>query len=72
MIAPRHSTIRRFQQRAKSLEEQHSLKFLDDAILDLARWMDGAHQRLSDQDRAVLVEIGGVLYREGLRRRAGG
>lgn len=71
MSMPAHLTIRRFQNRAEALEEQFSARGLDDAIADLARWMDAAHDRLSDQDRAALIEIGGILFREGLRRRIG-
>lgn len=69
MTAPIPLTIRRFQNRALALDEQFSGRGMDDAIADLARWMDDAQARLSDDDRAALIEIGGVLFREGLRRR---
>lgn len=68
MTDPTHLTIKRFQQRAEMLDQLGSPKSLDDAIADLVRWMDLAHDRLTEQDRAALVEVGGVLYREGLRR----
>jgi len=68
MTDPTHLTIKRFQQRAEQLDEEGSAKALDDAIADLVRWMDLAHERLTEEDRAALVEVGGVLYREGLRR----
>lgn len=71
MTDPTHLTIKRFQQRAEALDEEGSAKGLDDAIVYLVRWMDLAHERLTEQDRAALVEVGGVLYREGLRRRIG-
>jgi len=64
------STIDLFSQRAELLDIQGSRKGLDDAIADLAAWMSLAV--LTEDDRTVLGEIGGVLYREGLRRRMPG
>ncbi|MDI3382599.1 hypothetical protein ACFPPF_16170 [Xenophilus aerolatus] len=69
MSRPTYLIIKRFQDRAESLKEQFSGSGLDDAIASLAGWMDAAHNRLTDQDRAVLTELGGVLYREGLHRK---
>ncbi|WP_399677193.1 hypothetical protein [Xenophilus sp.] len=68
MTDPLHLTIRRFQNRAEALDEQGSTRGLDDAIADLAAWMDVALVKLDDVDRAALIDIGGLLYREGLRR----
>lgn len=48
---------------------QGSGQGLDDAIADLAAWMGLAADHLTEDDWAVLGGIGGVLYREGLRRR---
>lgn len=62
-----HPTIALFENRAELLDLQGSKKGLDDAIADLAAWMGLAE--LTEDDWAVLGEIGGVLYREGLRRR---
>ena len=62
-----HPTINLFEQQAELLEIQGSAKGLDDAIAQLAAWMDLAD--LSEDDWAVLGEVGGILYREGLRRR---
>lgn len=64
-----HPTIELFQQRAELLDLQGSKKGLDDAIADLAAWMDRAADHLNEDDLAVLGGIGAVLYREGLRRR---
>lgn len=64
-----HPTIELFQRRAALLDIQGSSKRLDDAIAGLAAWMDLAADHLTEDDRAVLGEVGGVLYREGLRRR---
>ena len=65
-----HPTIKQFEQRAALLDRQGSRWDLDDAISELAAWMDLASYKLTDNDMAVLGQIGGVLYREGLRRRA--
>lgn len=64
-----HPTIHLFQQLAEMLDLQRSEAGLDDAISRLAAWMDLARDHLTEDDLAVLGEIGGVLYREGLRRR---
>ena len=64
-----HPLIDLFAQRAALLDLQGSSQGLDDAIAELAAWMDLARGRLSEDDMAVLGEIGGLLYREGQRRR---
>ena len=64
-----HPTINLFEQQAELLEMQGSAKGLDDAIAQLAAWMDLAADHLTEDDWAVLGEIGAVLYLEGLRRR---
>jgi hypothetical protein len=64
-----HSTIKLFEKTARLLESQDSSKGLDDAIAQLAAWMDVSD--LSEDDWVVLVEVGAILYREGLRRRPG-
>lgn len=66
-----HPTIELFEQRAALLGLQGSDQGLDDAIADLAAWMGLAADHLTEDDLAVLGGIGGVLYREGLRRRQG-
>ncbi|MBS0339825.1 MAG: hypothetical protein JSS56_04825 [Proteobacteria bacterium] len=63
-----HPTIKLFEQQAELLEIQGSAKGLDDAIALLAGWMELAD--LSEDDWAVLGEVGGILYRDGLRRRS--
>ncbi|WP_446622441.1 hypothetical protein [Variovorax sp. LARHSF232] len=65
-----HPTIKQFERRAALLDRQGSMWDLDDAISELAAWMDLARYKLTDDDMAFLGQIGGVLYREGLRRRA--
>lgn len=66
-----HHIIELFARRATVLEQEGSEKGLDDAIAELALWMDVTALRLSETDVVALGEIGGVLYREGLRRREG-
>ena len=64
-----HPLIKLFEQRAELLDLQGSKAGLDDALAELAAWMDLERDHLTEDDRAVLGEIGGILYREGLRRR---
>lgn len=66
---PIHPTIHLFEQLAELLDLQRSEAGLDDAISRLAAWMDLAQDHLTEDDLTVLGEIGGMLYREGLRRR---
>ncbi|MNY77240.1 hypothetical protein D3C86_2170770 [compost metagenome] len=54
------------------LDMQGSKAGLDDAIANLAAWMELARNHLTEDDWAVLGEIGGVLYREGASRRRAG
>ena len=61
-----HPMIALFQGYAETLDTAGRKAGLDDAITLLAGWMELAEGRLSGDDRAVLVEIGGILYREGL------
>lgn len=65
-----HPMIDLFQQRAEMLDMQGSKVTLDDAIGMLAAWMQANEDRLTEDDLAVLGEIGGMLYRDGLKRRA--
>jgi hypothetical protein len=66
-----HPTIEAFQAGAEVLDAQDSHLDLDDAIAQLAGWLDLASDHLADDDVTVLTGIGAVLYREGLRRRSG-
>lgn len=65
----KHPTIELFEQRASLLDVQGSGQGLDDAIANLAAWMDLAEDRLTEDDWTVLGGIGALLFREGLRRR---
>lgn len=64
-----HPIIHLFEERAILLDMQGSKGRLDDAIANLAAWMDLAEGHLTEDDWAVLGEIGGLLYREGASRR---
>lgn len=64
-----HPMIQRFEAQAELLDMQAARESLDDAVVRLAAWVDLAQERLSEDDMVVLMEVGGILYREGLRRR---
>lgn len=64
-----HTIIKQFEVHAELLDISGSVEAIDDAIVQLAAWMDGLE--LSEDDEALLCHIGAVLYREGLRRRMG-
>ena len=66
-----HPIIELFEQRAALLDIQGSNPQLDDAIANLAAWMELAQDHLTEDDWAVLGDIGGTLYREGLKKRGG-
>lgn len=54
------------------LDMQGSQATVDDAIGMQAAWMEACQDRLAEDDLVILCEIGGTLYRDGLRRKAGG
>ena len=64
-----HPIIKQFETHAELLDIGGSVEAIDDAIVQLAAWMDGLD--LSEDDEALLCHIGAVLCREGLRRRMG-
>lgn len=64
-----HPLIAVFQQRAEMLDMQGCNATSDDAIAMLAAFADANLDKLTEDDLAVLGEIGGILYRENLRRR---
>ncbi len=67
---PIHPTIEAFRAGAELLDVQESSAGLDDAIAELAAWMDLASERLSEDDLVVLNAIGAMLFRAGLRYRS--
>lgn len=64
-----HPSIEAFQVGAELLDIQAKETGLDDAIAELAAWIDLAKNRLSEDDLALLTRVGAMLYREGLSRR---
>jgi hypothetical protein len=64
-----HPIIKQFEAHAELLDISGSVEAIDEAIVQLATWMDGLE--LSEDDQALLCHIGAVLYREGLRGRIG-
>lgn len=64
-----HPVIQRFEAQAELLDAQGSRESLDEAVVRLAAWIGLAQDHLTEDDMAVLMEVGGILYREGLRRK---
>lgn len=64
-----HPIIALFENGAQLLDAEGRQADLDDAIVGLASWMGLAQDRLTEDDIAVLAQVGAILYREGLRRR---
>ncbi|KQV96667.1 hypothetical protein [Pelomonas sp. Root1237] len=67
-----HPVIARFEAVAGLLDVQGDRSTLDDAITRLAAWMGLAADHLTEDDETVLIGIGALLYRDGLRRRLEG
>ncbi|ARU23649.1 hypothetical protein RSSE_c3266 [Ralstonia solanacearum] len=65
-----HPIIAAFERQAKILDLTSNTQDSDDAIALLAGWLEQATNRLTDADLHVIVNIGGLLYRDGLSRRA--
>lgn len=66
-----HPMIALFENRAEVLDAAGQRTSLDDAIVKLAAWMGLAQDQLSDDDMAILAEVGAIMYRDGLARRMG-
>lgn len=64
-----HPPIQRFEAEAELLDMLPARESPDHAVVRLAAWVDLPQGRLSEDDMVVLMEVGGILYREGLRRR---
>lgn len=64
-----HPLIALFASRAELLDIQDSAAGLDEAVALLASWMEVTEFDLSEDDMAVLCDIGGMLYRIGLQQR---
>ena len=62
-----HEVITLFQHSADLLDLQKSRKDLDDAIIQLATWIQLNAHELTEDDFLGLTSIGGILYRQGLQ-----
>lgn len=62
----RHPIIEQFEAQAELLDIAEDESAIEDAVAILASWIDVTADRLSDDDLATLVRIGGTLYRQGL------
>ncbi|WJN78734.1 hypothetical protein [Burkholderia anthina] len=65
-----HPLIAAFEHQAKILDVIGDEQDADDAIALLAGWIDLAVERLTENDMSVLVNVGGLLYRDGLQRKS--
>jgi hypothetical protein len=66
-----HHVLKLFEQRAELLHIAGCSWDLDDAASELAAWLDLARYKLTESDVNALTNVGALLYREGLRKRAG-
>ncbi|OSO82663.1 hypothetical protein [Burkholderia pseudomallei] len=64
-----HPVIASFEHQAKILDVIGDTQDSDDAIALLAGWIDLAVEHLTEDDVSILVNVGGLLYRDGLNRR---
>ncbi|RQY11170.1 hypothetical protein [Burkholderia stagnalis] len=64
-----HPVIAAFERQSKILDVIGDKQDADDAIALLAGWIDLAAERLTDDDVSVLVNVGGLLFRDGLQRK---
>ena len=63
-----HPVVSLFRGHAEKLDAAHAPRDPDDAIVKLARWMSINIKRLDAMDIEMLSEVGGIMYREQLRR----
>ncbi|WP_281660524.1 hypothetical protein [Microvirgula aerodenitrificans] len=66
-----HPIIAQFRMQAELMDFAGTPDGLnvDDLTTQLASWMWLIEDRLTEDDMAVLIGIGGALFREGLRQR---
>lgn len=69
MTTATHPAIVQFHAAAQLLDIEGSAAGANDAIGLLAAWMDLAADHLTEDDVAVLISIGGLMYRDALHRR---
>lgn len=64
-----HPVVSLFREQAEKLDAAHAPRDPDEAIVKLAIWMSVNIKRLDATDIDMLSEVGGIMYREQLRRR---
>ncbi|MBN3833670.1 hypothetical protein [Burkholderia sp. Ac-20344] len=65
-----HPVIAAFERQSKILDVIGDTQDSDDAIALLAGWIDLVAERLTEDDVSVLVNVGGLLFRDGLQRKS--
>ncbi|PWB21349.1 hypothetical protein [Comamonas sp. JNW] len=71
MTKPVDPYIETFRQQAERMDELGIPCDPDTAMMLLAQFMGEIEGSISEEEMFSLAEIGGQLYREGLRRKAG-
>ena len=60
--------IRLFRLHAETMDDQAEPHDADDAIVQLATWIDSVQHWLTEDDVSALIAVGAIMYREQLRR----
>ena len=64
-----HPVIGLFRLHAEMMNAQAAPHDSDEAIVQLAAWIDSVQHWLTGDDLSALTAVGGIMYREQLRRR---
>ena len=64
-----HLVIRLFRLHAEMMDSQADVHDADEAIVHLATWIDSVQHWLTEDDVSTLTAVGGIMYREQLRRK---
>lgn len=64
-----HPVILLFRSHADMLDSEAAPHDADAAIVQLATWTDSVQHWLTEDDVSALTAVGGIMYREQLRRR---
>ena len=63
-----HPVIQLFRSYADMLDSDAAPHDADEAIVHLATWIDSVQHWLTEDDVSTLTAVGGIMYREQLRR----
>ena len=69
MVDAEHPIIQLFRSYADMLDSESAPNDPDEAIVQLASWIDSVQHWLTEDDVSALTAVGGIMYREQLRRR---